>query len=108
MTTRATTSSPWSLPVELVEINTGQPGIGRPQITDDLLTIYMEGVGLGTGDDIWFSHRASTTDAFDPPQRLTAVNSTLDDEDPWVSPDQRTLLLSSARSGQYLIWESTR
>jgi hypothetical protein len=108
LSTRPTTSSTWSTPVPLSELDAAGGG-GRPHLTDDRLSIYFEGAGLNAGeDDVWYAHRATPAAAFDPPQRLTEVNSPMDDEDPWVSADQRVFLVSSVRSGTYLIWQATR
>ncbi len=48
---------------------------------------------------------------FGTPQPLTSLDSANDDEDPWLSPDQRTILIVSDRPGAgvaYDIYEATR
>jgi hypothetical protein len=107
ITSRPTTAVAWATPTAIAEIN-AVGSVARPHLTDDRLSIYFQGPGLVSGGDIWYAHRATATDPFDPPQRVTEVNTSSDEQDPWVSADQRTLLVSSNRDGLYKIWQALR
>ena len=52
-----------------------------------------------TNNHIWYVQRSSTSDAWAPPVRLDAVNSTGSDAPTWVSQDGCRLYLQSNRSG---------
>jgi hypothetical protein len=106
LTTRTSPTAAWASPVPIAEINAAGFA-ARPHLSDDRLAIFYEGPGVG-GGDIWSAQRTSASDPFDPPQPLVEVNSPIDEQDPWLSPDARLLLWSSSRDGTRKIWQSVR
>ena len=51
---------------------------------------------------------ASPSDPFDPPQRVRELSTSLDDVDPWLSPDLHTMVFMSYRTGNGDIYSATR
>src|SRR6266850_4636284 len=63
------------------------------------------------GLDVWFSVRRSVHEPWSPPENLTAVSSTANDQQPSLSSDGRRLLFASDRTGTIGgtdIWMVTR
>jgi len=105
--TRSSTSMPWSAPVAIAELNTSEFD-AQAIISADGLAIYFAH-GPTVGDrDLFVATRASRSAPFGPPTLLDEASSTTEDNDPWISADQRTLLFSSLRSGNRDIYIATR
>ncbi|HVJ93910.1 MAG TPA: hypothetical protein VM580_29170 [Labilithrix sp.] len=73
----------------------------RPVVSDDGLTIYFSSpkVAETAGTNIWRAQRSSKTSAFGAPELVTELNSELDDEPSWLSPDECTIYFASNRPG---------
>jgi Tol biopolymer transport system component len=87
---------------------------GGPSISADGLTLYFTSErpgGLG-GGDLWVTRRASTSEAFGPPENLGAgVNSSANEYAPSLSSDGLTLYFDSDRPGgpgKGDVWVATR
>ncbi len=95
--TRASTSDPWSAPSLINGVNTS--GVdGRPHLTADGLTIYLEyQVNVNGSYDIVSSTRATTSAAFTAPSPVTPVNTTISDTAPYVLPDHSAMYLVNSR-----------
>ena len=105
--TRSSTSMPWSAPVAIAELNTSEFD-AQAIISADGLAIYFAH-GPTVGDrDLFVATRASRSAPFGPPTLLDEASSTTEDNDPWISADQRTLLFASMRSGNRDIYIATR
>lgn len=108
--TRPNTSSPWSTPVPITELNTS--GAERsPFLSPDGLTIYFSSdrnSGSAGVNDMFYATRTSTTQPFGTPVAMTEINTANDDDDPWLSSDGRILMMTSDRSGDYEIYEARR
>src|SRR5262249_1783418 len=80
-----------------------------PTFTADLLELYFMSTRAG-GRDIWTSRRATASDAWQPPARVTELDSTDSDCGPTASVDGLRIWFASDRGtvprGQ--IWYSTR
>jgi Tol biopolymer transport system component len=84
---------------------------GSPHMTPDGLTVYFDSDrnAPGTVDlDIYVSRRTSRSEPFPAPMPVTEINTTMSEQDPWISPDGRRLLFSSNRGGMNELWEATR
>ena len=104
--TRAVRSDPWSAPSELVELNTtavDESGC----LSADGLTVYFDSDRTGNFE-LYVAKRASRTSPFDPPVLIEELRSADDDIDPWIAPDQRTIVWYSNRGGAGQIWFGTR
>ena len=75
---------------------------GDPAFARDGLVLYFattrESPNLDDRADIWRSVRPSLGAAFEPPARVEGLNILeVDDQDPWVSNDERHIVFTSAR-----------
>ena len=95
-------------PTVVASLSSGQSETGT-FITKDCRTAYFASVRSGT-NLIYMSTREAVTDPW-PPPTLVADFAALggDQQDPWISPDQRTFVLASnAAGGQNDVYISTR
>jgi hypothetical protein len=77
-------------------------GDSRPSIRHDGLEIFIQSNRVGTvgGADLWVSTRANTLDPWSTPVNLgITVNTTVIDQNPYISSDSKTLFFSSDRPG---------
>jgi len=107
LTTRASAGVPWGTPARVDAIATTSSD-GNPMLSADGLELYFS--SNRTGDnELYLSTRATVGDAFGPPVAITELAGIgFDDQDPWISPDRRTLLFTSNRDGTTRLWQSTR
>lgn len=97
---RSSIMEAWPPPAEIEELNM-PPESSNPMLTNDRLTIYFD----SNRDDatvqsqLYVAHRPTKTSKFDTATPLDEVNGTLDDRDPWISADEKTLYFSSDRGG---------
>ncbi len=82
-------------------------------MTKDCLTMYFASSRnqATTGVDIFTSHRATVASPWDPPALVAPFDTTDNEEDPWISPDQRTFVFaraSAATPAQKDLYISTR
>jgi len=105
VTTRDSKGADWSTPVNLgPPINTSGSNM-TPWITPDGLELYFSSNRPGGSDniDMWVSRRASTNDPWEIPVNLgPAVNSTVDDCFPCLSPDGLVLFFSDGDNPSFL------
>ena len=85
----------------------------HPSVRRDGKEIYFGSTRTGSlGIDLWVSTRANVTDAWSPPENVGApLNTALNDQQPTLSSDGRTLIFASNRpggSGATDLWMSTR
>ncbi|HSD90656.1 MAG TPA: hypothetical protein VLB44_24195 [Kofleriaceae bacterium] len=106
ITTRASTSDPWSPPVVV-------PGLDSPMeesqhwCNRDLTVIYFSRYN-GSNHDIWMTSRPNPSSAFAPAVEVSELTTIYDDADPWLSPDLRTMYFFSRKSGNGDIFVTTR
>ena len=115
VTTRASVSDPWGLPVNLgatVNCSTGQT---MPNISADGLSLYFasDRARVGVGGDLWVTTRATLSDAWGPAVNLgPTVNSSAGGQGaPSISADALSLYFASDRPGGYGmvdLWVTTR
>ena len=104
VSTRNTTSDPWSEAVNLgSSVCTPSRELG-PSISSDDLSLYFQSDrpdGLG-GRDLWVTVRAKTSDPWGPAVNLgPTVNTSSADKCPGITTDGLTLIFSSDRPGKY-------
>jgi Tol biopolymer transport system component len=77
-------------------------------ITEDCLTLYFASDRNGTYD-VFRTQRASISQPWDAPVVIPELaDPAVNEQDPWVSPDERLLLFASDRAGTYDVYMSTR
>ncbi len=82
---------------------------GDPTLTSDMTEIYFKSTragGLGL-EDIWYSTRATVSDAWAPPMRST-LSSTDNDNQPRIAPDGLTIWFRQGSGSGATIMVSTR
>ena len=111
VSTRSTTSEPWSEPVNLgPTVNSSSRDQG-PSISADGLELFFHSDrpgGYGY-QDIWVTTRTTTSDPWAEPVNLgQGLNSAVVDGVPDISSDGRMLFFRSQRNGSSDIWFSKR
>lgn len=114
-TMRTSTSSPFSAPVVVGELNTTANDYD-PVLSKDGLEIFFGSTrdqsGTNVLNQIFHATRSTPSDGFGAPARIAELsNATSDDFPNWVSPDRCQLMFTSNRgggSGGYDIWIATR
>lgn len=85
-------SGRWSPATRVDELATGAVE-GEPWVSPDQLYIVFASTRTGSqGIDLWHARRVSTADPFDPPTRIDELCTAGAEADPWLSPDQRTIV----------------
>jgi len=105
VSSRATTSDPWSEPINLgPNVNSGSID-GCPSISSDGLMLFLcSNRPGGYGDfDIWVTTRPTTDAEWGPPVNYPSLNRSLQDFDPAISPDGSVLYFESP----FAMWQST-
>lgn len=97
MSTRPDRQTAWSTPAIVSELSTNQIDIAAAA-TDDLLTLVMERY-VSAQADLFITSRAAITDPWGPLVALDTVNSGLDDGNPFLWHDKKTLYFSSTIGG---------
>ena len=94
----------WSTPVNLGPTVNSASGEAGPALSPDGLSLYFysdRAGGLGN-NDIWVSHRATTSDPWGAPVNVGApINSTATDFVPSFSSDGHWMFFASARAGGF-------
>jgi beta-lactamase regulating signal transducer with metallopeptidase domain len=104
VTTRATSSHPWGVPINLGPTVNSSSWDYQPSISADGLSLFFASPrpgGLGP-DDIWVTTRATVSDPWGVPVNLgPPVNSAADEFTPNISSDGHTLYFASNWPGGY-------
>jgi hypothetical protein len=110
MSTRASTSSPWSAGTALTILN-AIGSVESPHISPDELTIVFDSPN-GTGDmggyDMYIATRSNTSSPFGNIRDLSELNSSKNDYGASLSADGLTIYFCSDRSGQVYCYQATR
>lgn len=107
ISTRPSTGSLWSAPAPLSTLNSSaQESSAWLDVSATLL--YYASSRQAANHDIYLSIRPGAGQPFGAPLNLTSLNSADTDEDPWISPDLRTVYFSSTRGGTNDLYVATR
>lgn len=106
LSTRPDRQTAWSAPAKVTELSTNGIELAATA-TDDLRTLVMSQY-LSGQSDLFMYTRAATTDPWGTPTSLDTVNSALDDSNPMLSPDQKTLYFGSTIGGGGDLYVATR
>jgi hypothetical protein len=86
----------------LAGVNQGMSD-GTPFVTASGQALYFDSRRRAGGErDIW--RAAATASGWGPAELVPNVNSSANDQNPWVSPDERLLVFNSDRSGDIDLW----
>jgi len=90
----------WSASTFLSVVNTSEFEFANAISKDGLSFYFQRGSSLVSGENIWVTHRESTSDAWGAPAQLSAnVNSSFNDRAAFVSQDGHWLYFASDRPG---------
>jgi hypothetical protein len=105
VSTRVTTSDPWSDPINLGSTVNSTYGETDPSISSDGLALFFESSRSGgSGDgDIWVTTRSTTDSEWGPPVNYPSLNSSDLDFEPAVSPDGSVLYFETP----FVRWQSS-
>jgi Tol biopolymer transport system component len=95
--TRASITSAWSQPQQIVELSTSMSD-GEPWIDASQTAIYFasDRPGGAGGFDLYVARRTTSTVPFDAPERITELSTAADETDPWLAADQRAIYFARA------------
>jgi hypothetical protein len=83
------------------------PNSGDPSITGDGLTLFFGASTSGLPSDIYVAARSTTAAQFLNPAPTAGVNSSAEDEQPFIREDGQVLYLVSAKSGTLGLYRAT-
>jgi hypothetical protein len=104
--TRTQPTGAFGSPVAIDELNSPQSE-GNPMFGAGTLSVYFDSNRSG-GGELYIATRASTSEPFGAPSRISELGSTGNEADAWISPDGRTLYFTSDRDGTLRLWQTTR
>jgi len=107
--TRASTSAAWSAPIEVPGINSAKPDYG-PWVNAATTAIYFVSYRTGPkdGEAIWVAVRPDSAAPFGTPIPVPGLGGKSTDEDPWLSPDMKTIYFAGNRNGSHGLLMATR
>ncbi len=101
---RTSRTGAWPKPIRLA-ISDGSDDAPFPSA--DGLELYFADSPNGD-QDLYVARRATLDDDFGPPERIDELDSSDDDDDPWVSPDGHHIFFSRSTATTSTLWESER
>lgn len=104
--TRANTTTDWSAP-QLVDTASTAALDTEPWV-DATETVMYVVADHGAGRDIFIATRAAGATDWGARSPVAELNTSMEEGDPWLSPDGHTMYFSSARSGASRIYMATR
>ena len=108
-TARPAAGVPWEAPALVATLSTPEP---EGEIWFDAggrTVVFASERALGLGAaDLWTAGRSGWKADFASIVNLAELNSAGSDNDPWLSPDQRTIVFASTRGGDYDLYQATR
>jgi hypothetical protein len=109
---RPSRAAPWEAPALVPELNTAAEDLCAAP-TADLLTVVLDSTRAGGAGarDLFVATRPDLKQPWTAPSALVSVNSSVDDECPWIDATGLLVLFSSDRPGGqagYDIWYVTR
>jgi Tol biopolymer transport system component len=108
VSTRASTLASWPMPSAITELNQASSSETAPALSPDLRTIYFTSNRDGIAAGLYTATRETTADPFGTPLPITELDADGEQTDPWLSPDQRTIVYVSAQDGTRDLFEASR
>jgi Tol biopolymer transport system component len=108
VSSRTSTTAPWRGPAAIAVLNTAaeeQDGVFAAQ---GRALYFTKGGDPALLKEIAVARRATVDDAFGPAELLPELGSAMDELDPWVADDERTIYFNSNRGGNEDLYFSTR
>lgn len=108
--TRASTSDPFGTPTRIANVNSNGIELA-PQLSTDGLRLYFSSDRSNANRDIYVATRASRSDTFATPTRVTGLNTTSQEFGPSLRGDELEVFIASDRGGgrgSMDIWRAVR
>ena len=105
---RASAAEPFANVVAVGELNDAVENEWTPALTEDGLVIVFSRTVGGANFGLMTSTRASATEPWPAPIPMPELDSTANEYSPWLSADGLRITFASSRSGEDLLYESTR
>jgi Tol biopolymer transport system component len=107
--TRMSAGGVWSTPTPVTELNTSAVD-SEPWIDPSDMVIYFSSdrAGGAGGRDIWTASRPAPGAPFGPATLVTDASTPSEEQDPWLTADQRVLIFASDRAGTWDLSMATR
>jgi hypothetical protein len=102
MSTRPSAAAVWGAPLAVANIN-GSSHDYSPMLSQDRLSLYFDSP-RGGNSDLYVATRTAADQPFGTPIPIAELNTSGNEDDVWISPDQRTLFF--VRGGA--IYQATR
>jgi len=108
--TRSAKDQPWQAPAAIPGLSSNSYDESQFWVNADSTVVYFSsGDAPGAqGSDVWVATRATPDEPFGPAMRIAELDGPVDDADPWLTADQRTIYVSSHRSGGGDLYQATR
>lgn len=95
LSARATTAAPWGTAMPIAELNTAAVESGPSISTTQTFIVFASTrTPSAGGSDLWTARRATAGAPWQSPQPLAELNTAGDETDPWLSPDERTIVFA--------------
>jgi Tol biopolymer transport system component len=107
ISSRTSTAGTWRGPVAIAILDTAnneQDGV----LADEGRALYFTQGGGVALNELMVARRSTVDDAFGAATPLTELNSAMNELDPWVSEDERTIYFNSDRGGNEDLYFATR
>jgi hypothetical protein len=101
---RPTRQDDWSTPIDLAELNTSSGEVGSGLYDTATLLLMCSDRPGSANVDLYIATRPSVDQPFGTPVRIDELSTSGREEDPWMSPDGKTIFF--ARDGD--IYEASR
>ena len=106
---RASTSEPWPLGTDVIELNNVGKYLTGPKLSGDELLIFFQAMDRpGSQHDIWMASRTDRNLPFEYVRKLDEINTSSNEAHPNVSPDGLILYFTSNRNGLEQLFKATR
>ena len=110
--TRTSTSAAFGTPTMIGGLGTAASWVSPSLTADELTIVFASNSSSGQGGfDLWIATRTSTTAAFSTPALLANLNTVMNETNPEISADGRTLYYESDRltgQGGLDVWMAVR
>lgn len=107
VTSRAALTSPWAAPTLVPTLNSVSFD-SDPFVTEDDLDVYWSSGRGTTAHNMWHATRENPVDSWTNLAPVTELNTAEEVDDPWLSPDRRTLYFSRGTATDLRIYRATR
>lgn len=108
VSSRTSTDAAWRGPAAIAALNTANDEQDGVLADEGRALYYTQGGDPTVLKELVVARRPTVDAAFGPPTPLVEINSAMDELDPWVADDERTIYFNSNRGGNEDLYFATR